>query len=242
MDEPTRLGVGFSYRVQVCGEPPRCMTKVLRLFLVYNYNNVRKYYINSFIMDILKILTEEEKSFLKKYNLSPTDFYYAMGESVKVYHVKAKEAGCQYVVNQCQYGHRLKDRSGHCIVCNPANIAFRNRESGGGIVYVAISGKYCKVGVTDEKRKSKKESLSDREYRLNSEGGYAGLTGWRTIMSWSVEKNVGKIEREAHRILQKYKTEKFYIYSGEVRKAQEIFVCPIQTAIDAVKKAIGIIR
>jgi hypothetical protein len=70
-------------------------------------------------MDILSILTKEEKDFLKKYNLSPTDFYDARGESVTVYHDKAKAAGCQFVINSCQYGHRLKDRSGHCIVCKP---------------------------------------------------------------------------------------------------------------------------
>lgn len=189
-------------------------------------------------MDILSILTEEEKAFLKKHNLSPLDFYDARGESRTVYHAKAKAAGCQYVINSCQYGHRLKERSGHCIVCNPAYISFQKRESGGGIVYVAISGKYCKVGVTDEKEKSNKVSLYDREYRLNSEGGYAGRTGWKTIKSWPIEKNVGKVERDAHNILYKYKAKEGYVYSGEKRKAQEIFECSIQTAIDAVKKAI----
>lgn len=189
-------------------------------------------------MDILSILTEEEKAFLKKHNLSPSDFYDARGESRTVYHAKAKAAGCQFVINSCQYGHRLKDRSGHCIVCNPANISFQKRESGGGIVYVAISGKYCKVGVTDEKNKSNIESLNDREYRLNSEGGYASRTGWRTIKYWPLDRNVGKVERDAHNILQKYKAKEGYVYSGEKRKAQEIFECSIQTAIDAVKKAI----
>lgn len=193
-------------------------------------------------MDILSILTKEEKDFLKKYNLSPTDFYDARGESVTVYHDKAKAAGCQFVINSCQYGHRLKDRSGHCIVCKPAYMTYQRRESGGGIVYVAISGKYCKVGVTDEKNKTNKESLSDREYRLNSEGGYAGRTGWRTIKSWPLERNVGKVEREAHRLLQQYKAIENYIYSGEKRKAQEIFECSIQTAIDAVKKSIELYK
>ena len=192
-------------------------------------------------MNILSILTEEEIVFLKKHNLSPSDFYDARGKSVTVYHAKAKEAGCRFVINSCKYGHRLKERSGHCIVCNPAYITYQKRESVGGVIYVAINGKYCKVGVTDKKEKTNKESLNDREYRLNSEGGYAGRTGWRIIKSWQIEKNVGKVEREAHGFLQKYKAEeKEYIYSGEKRKAQEIFVCSIQTAIDAVKKAIKI--
>ncbi len=141
------------------------------------------------MMNILSILTEDEKEFLKKHNLSPSDFYDARGETAKVYHDKAKMVGCHFVINNCQYGHRLKGRSGHCIVCNPARIAFQKRDSKGGVVYVAVSGKYCKVGVTDEKNKTKKESLDDREYRLNSEGGYAGRTGWRTIKAWIIEKN-----------------------------------------------------
>lgn len=189
-------------------------------------------------MDILSILTNEEKEFLKKHNLSPKDFYYAVGEPVTVYHDKAKKAGCLFVINSCQHGHRLKTRSGHCIVCNSKYLSFQKRESGAGIVYVAISGKYCKVGVTDEKQKRNSESIGDREYRLNMEGGYASRTGWRTIKYWPLEKNVGKVERDAHLILQKYKAEEKYTYSGEKRKAQEIFECSIQTAIDAVKKAI----
>lgn len=192
--------------------------------------------------NILNILTREEKDFLKKYNLSPDDFYDARGETVTEYHDKAKKAGCQFVINQCQYGHRLKERSGHCIVCKPALITYRKRESGGGLVYIAVSGKYCKVGVTDEKRKTNQQSLADREYRLNSEGGYAGRTGWQTIKSWVVEKNIGKVEREAHKLLQTYQTEEYYVYSGEVRKAQEVFACPIQTAVDAVKEAIELYK
>jgi hypothetical protein len=52
-----------------------------------------------------------------------------------------------------------------------------------------------------------------------------------------LERNAGKVEREAHKLLEKYKVEKGYTYSGESRSAREIFECSIQTAIDAVKKA-----
>ena len=187
---------------------------------------------------ILNILTDEEKAFIKEYNLSTSDFYDARGETISVYHDKAKALGCHFVISQCQYGHRLKDRSGHCIICNTANISFQKRETKGGVVYVAVSGKYCKIGITEEKKKSKQESLNDREYRLNSEGGYASRDGWQIIKSWSIEKNVGKVEREAHRLLSQYHAEKSYIYSGSRRIAQEIFECSIAEAINAVKQAI----
>ena len=188
--------------------------------------------------NILNILTNEEREFIKHHGISPEDIYDGRGEIAKEFHDNAKAHGCHFVINQCQFGHRLKTRSGHCIVCRPSNISFQKRDSIGGVIYVAYSGKYCKVGVTDEKTKSNQESLSDREYRLNSEGGYAGRTGWKYIKTWAIEKNLGKVERDAHKLLEKYQAEEQYIYSGNKRNAKEIFVCSIQSAIDAVKKAI----
>ena len=184
---------------------------------------------------ILNILTEEEKAFIKKQGLSPSDFYDGRGETQKVYHDKARVLGCDFVISVGQCGHRLKTRSGGCIICNTANIAFQKRNSGKGKVYVAVSGKYTKVGVIDS---TSQHLLDHREYQLNSEGGYGGRTGWQLVKSWSLGRNAGKIEDEAHKLLEKYKVEENYIYSGGKRKAQEIFECSIQEAIDAVKKAI----
>lgn len=188
--------------------------------------------------DISSILTKEEKDFIKRHNLSISDFYDARGESKPVFHDKAKAMGCHFVINQCQYGHRLKDRSGHCIMCNTAYIAFQKRETNSGVVYVAYSGKYTKVGMIENNIKNTAEAMNKREYRLNDEGGYGGREGWKTAKSWQLTKNVGKIEREAHRILEKYKVDGDYIHSGELHSTKELFVCPLQTAIDAVKQAI----
>lgn len=188
--------------------------------------------------DISSILTNEEKAFIKQHGLSLSDFYDARGLLVKDYYAKAKAQGCHFVINSCQYGHRLKDRHGHCIICNPATIAFSKREIDKGVVYVAYSGKYTKVGMIENNIQSVDEALNKREYRLNSEGGYGGRDGWKTLKSWQLDKNAGKVEREAHRLLQQYKVEKYYTYSGEIRNAKEIFECPISVAIEAVKKAI----
>lgn len=193
-------------------------------------------------MDILTILTKEEKDFLQKYNLSPSDFYDARGESVTVYHDKAKAAGCRFVINSCQYGHRLKDRTGHCIVCRPACITYRKRESDGGVIYVAVSGKYTKVGMIENNIKDVDKAISKREYRLNDEGGYGGRSGWTTLKTWHLERNAGKVEREAQCLLKPYYVEKNYIHSGEMHSTKELFDCPIQTAIDAVKKAMKLYK
>ena len=192
---------------------------------------------------ILSILTKDEKEFISHHGIEPSDIFDGRGEIIRVYHAKAKEKGCRYVIaNPCPYGHRLKDRHGHCLVCNPALISFTKRESDKGVVYIAYSGKYTKVGMIENNINSKNVALNKREYRLNSEGGYAGREGWQTVKSWQLERNAGKVEREAHKLLEKYKVEKGYIYSGELRNAKEIFECSIQTAIEAVKKAIELYK
>ena len=189
--------------------------------------------------DILSILTKDEKEFIKRHGISPSDIYDARGEIVKVYHDIAKDQGCGFVIaNPCPYGHRLKDRSGHCIVCRPFGIAIRKREGGKGVVYVAVNGKYTKVGMIENNIKNTAVAISKREYRLNDEGGYGGRNGWQTVKSWQLEKNAGKVEREAQNLLESYKVEKNYIHSGELHSTKELFECTISVAIDAVKQAI----
>lgn len=188
--------------------------------------------------DILSILTNEEKEFIRHHGIDPSDIYDARGQIIKEYHKNAKNQGCSFVVaNPCPYGHRLKDRTGHCIECRPLGIAIRKRESGRGVVYVAVNGKYTKVGMIENNIKSIDEALNKREYRLNDEGGYGGRAGWNTIKYWQLEKNAGKIEREAQRLLEKYNIEKDYIHSGELHSTKELFECSIQEAVNAVKKA-----
>lgn len=191
---------------------------------------------------ILGILTRDEKDFIKHHGISPSDIYDARGMTTKEYHDKAKAHGCPFVINYCKYGHRLKTRNGHCIVCHPDKIAFQKREINKGVIYIAYCGKYTKVGMIENNINSKNTALNKREYTLNSEGGYAGRDDWQTIMSWQLDKYAGKVEREAHKLLEKYKVDKDYIYSGELRNAKELFECPIQTAIDAVKKAIELYK
>ena len=188
--------------------------------------------------EILSILTNEEKTFIKHHGIETSEIYDARGKTIKEYHDKAKMLGCGFVLaNPCPKGHRLKDRTGHCIECRPMGIAIRKRESGKGVVYVAVNGKFTKVGMIENNIKSVDEAINKREYRLNDEGGYGARTGWKTIKKWALEKNAGKVEREAQNLLDKYKVEKDYIHSGELHSAKELFECSIQTAIDAVKKA-----
>lgn len=193
--------------------------------------------------DILSILTKDEIDFINHHGIHPSDIYDGRGEIIRVYHDKARERGCSYVIaNPCPNGHRLKDRSGHCIVCRPFGIAIRSRESGSGVVYVAVNGKYTKVGMIENNIKDVGKAIDKREYRLNDEGGYGGCSGWTTVKTWQLEKNAGKVEREAPNILENYKVEKNYIHSGELHSTKELFECSIQTAVNAVKKAIELYK
>lgn len=188
--------------------------------------------------NILNILTDEEKTFINHHGIEPTDIYDARGENSTQFYKNAKCNDCHYVINSCFCGFRLKDRHNHCLKCNPASVAFVKREIDKGVVYVAFSGKYTKVGMVENNINSVATALNKREYRLNSEGGYGGREGWQTIKSWKLEKDAGKVEREAQALLKKYNVKEDYTYSGNKRNAKEIFECPVQTAIDAVKKAI----
>lgn len=193
--------------------------------------------------DISSILTKEEKDFIKEHNLSPSDFYDARGEHYKAYHDNAKNHGCHFVIyNYCQNGHRLKTRSGSCIMCRPASIAFMKRDSNKGIVYIAKTDRYCKVGMIENKRKADRDLLNHREYQLNFEDGYGGMIGWIIVKSWILEKNAGKVEREAQKLLEDFKVEKMYWYSGELRTTNELFRCSLKKAEEAVLVAINNIK
>ena len=190
--------------------------------------------------NINDVLTAEEKAFIASQGLDVSDFFDARGMGgPKNYHDLAKAQGCRFVINNtCNAGHRLKTRSGHCIMCNTATIAFQTRDSIEGTIYLAISGELCKIGVIDS-RKNSTELLGRREYQINSEGGYGGRSEWRMIKKWSVPRNLGKVEHKAHELLKRYKVDgKMYKYSNERREADELYKCTIQNAVDAVKSAL----
>ena len=189
-------------------------------------------------MSIKNILTKEEKEFVKHHGISLSEIYDARGKISKVYHDEAKALGCRYVINSCMYGHRLKTRSGHCIQCRPANIAFQKRYSEKGILYLAVAGDVCKVGITENNFNDAKDSIYRREITLNMDGGYGNLEGWKIIKYWEVI-NAGRIENEVHQLLVKYKMEDVkYWYSGEWRVADELFGCSSITALNAVNEII----
>lgn len=179
--------------------------------------------------------TKEEIMFLNKYGLSSHDFYDARGENKFEYHEHAKKNGCLYVIgNYCHKGHRLKTRSGNCIVCDPRTITFQKRHRASGVIYVAENGSYSKVGVVDNNIGCAEQAIHNREIRLNLEGGYGGMTGWKIIAWAEVANNVGMIENSIHRKLMDYSISTHYIHSGECHLAHEMFDCASDEVINTI--------
>lgn len=78
--------------------------------------------------------------------------------------MKSNDKLFAYNTTPCEKGgHTLRDRSGHCIVCNTANIAFMKRSRQTGYIYIAGSllRNYIKVGMTTT-------GINDRISRMNS--------------------------------------------------------------------------
>lgn len=185
---------------------------------------------------------KEEKNFMIKHRLFANDFYDARGESKNEYHENAKNHGCNFVVhNCCHNGHRLKTRSGgHCIMCNPAYIAFQKRSSSGGGIYVAVCNNYCKVGLVDNLQNDLGWTIRNRENSLNSEGGYGGENDWAMVAYYKIDKDVGKCEGRIHEALGNYSVSNGYIHNGSYRTTKELYDCPVQCAINAVERILSI--
>src|SRR6266545_1528099 len=101
------------------------------------------------------LLSADEVSFLARHGYSKEDVYDGRYQSKEGRAAAAKKEGKHLVFagvigrgNCRRMGHRLRTRAGHCIQCNPTNIAFQRREDTPGYVYIAgsLSGRVIKIG------------------------------------------------------------------------------------------------
>ena len=132
----------------------------------------------------MKGLSEKQKTFLKKHGVELHQTYDAYGQPNRVYKPIMKKTGKVVAFNVTPCGnaaHTLRNRSGHCIQCNSAYLAFQNRSDSPGIVYVAKTnkGKVIKVGFS--------KSVEIRSKSLNRTA-YGGFNDWQIIASIDSEK------------------------------------------------------
>lgn len=179
--------------------------------------------------------SEEERDFLARYHIAESRIFDGRGKTKKECHDMAKAGGFDfYYAGSCQNGgHRIKMRSGHCAVCNPANMTFQKRYSGSGALYVAKSKKFTKVGVVDNV-----SNLDHREYCLNMYAGYGDVADWKIIAWACLDKDVGRSENAIHGALSEYSVKGItYSYGdGDRREAQELFSCDPRVAISVIDK------
>jgi hypothetical protein len=184
-------------------------------------------------------LTEDEREFLHKHNVPASLLFDAKYFRRREYIEVMKERDLLFVYNAspCKAGgHRLRTRPGHCIVCNPARIAFIKRHVTPGIVYVAYSpsAMLVKVGMTEKR-------VAERLEQLNLHL-YGGTSDWRSEFERHCRK-AGAVEFNVHeRLSRKSAPGIYYERSGIVSECRELFRCSSSAAISAVKAAIRVVE
>ena len=166
--------------------------------------------------------------FMRRHKIAETDVYDA-GQKTRMYwKPEMEKAGWRYVYTstQCTRGHRLKNRHGQCVVCNPHSLGFAKHHRSSGIVYVAASKSsgLVKIGGT----------TTDRVKTLNRQS-YGGVDDW-CIVHKELVKETGEIEARARAAIRQFRVSG-QVYRGDQREAHELFKCDTQIAVEAVKRA-----
>ena len=175
-------------------------------------------------------LTKTQIKFLDQHNISINQVFDATGLSKVKYNELMKEGGFIVAsgVSRCKKGnHSLKTRSGHCVICNPANLAFQMRHEISGDLYVLYSSskRLVKVGVAGD--------ADERVISANKQS-YGDINDWKLKFSVRVV-NAGRGEKIIHDALAAYKKQRYFIKDGIWVLAQEIFSCSAKHAIEVIK-------
>lgn len=176
-------------------------------------------------------LSEIEKEFLKSHNVQPEQVFNAKGITKSEYRIQMKKNGQIVAFNTtpCNMaGHKLRTRSGHCVMCNSAPLGFQKRNDLPGYVYVAgsKSGQMIKIGFSN--------NYGNREYLLNIQK-YGGFNDWKIILVLYSE-NGGELELQIQSKLKKYSTSREYFHDNHYQKGTELFCCSILKVIEVIKK------
>jgi hypothetical protein len=144
--------------------------------------------------------------------------------------MKAKEKLFAYNTTPCSNaGHKLRDRQGHCIVCDTANISFSLRKKQIGFIYIACSirKEISKVGMTTEQIKSRLAKLNSRQV--------GNTNDWEIVYSIKCAK-VNSVELLVHTELSKYQIKGDHY---GITESKEIFRCGYEKARELVDKVIA---
>lgn len=173
-------------------------------------------------------LTQTEILFLKSQNISLSLVFDATGLSgeERKQQMKLLEKPFYYGGALCNAGgHSLRSRSGHCIQCDTAKIAYQLRSSASGYVYLAYSPSttYVKVGYSAQHPQERADLL--RKTR------YGNVSDWDVKRLLQLSRDAGKTEFAIHAALEKYQRPITYWKGHDLVECREIFVCSLEEAL-----------
>ena len=177
--------------------------------------------------------TEDQLLFLTQKSVPLSKVFDATGMSKTEYHDAMKPLGywIAYGVAPCrEAGHRMRTRSGHCVQCDPAKIAFIARSDKAAEVYVAHSARrhYTKVGSA--------ESAEVRVRSLNTHR-YGQIDDWKLVYSVASAR-AGQVEFKVHMALAAHYLPRNNAVGANSVQSQELFSCEPGVAIEAIKSAL----
>jgi len=154
-------------------------------------------------------ISKQTLRFIKKNNICLDEILDAGGGSGQKVKDELSATGKKYSTNglRCKKrGHDLRNRHGHCVICNPSSIERMARYHQHGSVYIAVpeGGKergLIKIGMTTS-------AVSKRQVSLNIEK-YAGFENWKIRYYVEVD-DVGAIENAVHQALKDKKETRRY--------------------------------
>lgn len=177
-------------------------------------------------------LSKRDEQFLARHGISLELLFDASGLPSSQWKTRMRQEGKLFAFGvHCLRGHRLKTRSGNCIRCNTANIAFQMRSGRDGYVYIARSAsrKLTKIGFSAD-------DPWNRIYIANLEG-YAGASDWRIVQQHCGTK-AGRWELAMHATLREHRKPQVWYRNGESCEAREVYGCTLREARAALALAI----
>jgi hypothetical protein len=130
-------------------------------------------------------------------------------------------------------GHSLRTKAGHCMQCNPANVAYQLRSVASGYIYLAHSAAtgLVKIGFTKLPPHERAKDL--RKHR------YANVADWEIKEHKKVDRDAGKIEFSIHAALDPYqKVITYHKGFSQTVECREVFACELRIAVEVFFSAV----
>ncbi len=186
------------------------------------------------IRTVEQTLTAEQKRFLSAHRIPIERVFDAQGRSASDYKRLMKTRGYLVACNvtPCQKArHTLRTRYGHCVQCDTKHIAFINRHSEQGYVYLAASMNctLVKIGASIDPLR--------RIVHLNGYV-YGGASDWKVIATFPSD-SYARHEHAAQALLEEFRTTGHYFDRGGTIECSELYNCDVEVARRAIEFVIG---